>query len=319
MNQCSNCHKTFQTKSSLTRHVKTAKYCTNSSKPEEFSCDLCCKTFSRKSVLKTHKCVPKTVTYKIFKEAVDMYETLNDENKDLRDENKQLRDHYHKLEIELECIKGKYEVTSEFLKHQSSMVEKLSNKSTYNISTTNINKQINGLEPLTDRMIKDSIEELPLDILSKGGKLIGNWASEGILNGRAVCTDNSRKTFVWKDGEDKPFKDFKGSGLAKKFFTYIHDQKGDELKEWIDNTNDIINTLGKNEEYDGKCEILRMKVKRACMVKSDCHNSANGDSTQLSQDFLKSISVLLTKKDSQEFIEEVVTELLVEEGEIEEA
>jgi hypothetical protein len=247
-----------------------------------------------------------------------MYGTLNEENKDLREETKDLRDEIRRLERELDNVKGKYEATAEFLKHQSSMVEKLASKATYNI-TTNIAKQINGLEPLTDRMIKDSIGELPLDVLSKGGKVIGDWASEGILNGRAVCTDNSRKTFVWKDGEDKPFRDFKGSGLANKFFTYIHEQKGEELKEWISNTNDAIERMEKNGEYDGQCELLKMKVQRACLVKSDCYFSSEGNSTQLSKDFLNSISALLTKKDCEEFIEEVVTELLIEEGEIEEA
>ena len=315
---CEKCKSTFSKNSNLVTHMKTAKYClklqsSKSSPLQSFPCDLCCKTYTQKAALKSHKCVPKMVTYKIFRDAVDMYKSLEEENTCLRDENALISREYA-------ILKATYETTSEFLKQQQHLVEKLATNPTYNI--TNISKQINNLEPLTDKVIKDSIENsLTMDIISKGGRGIGEWASSGLLKNKAVCTDVARKTFVWKPADGLPFKDFKGTGLAKKLFTYVHDMKGEELKSWISNTRAKIDKLAREDEHDytGEAEILEMKLQRVCKVKSGCHGTYNGtsigDSGQLCKEFIDQISTLLIK-DSQEFIEEVVTELLIEEGAI---
>ena len=307
--KCPRCQGEFSKKSNLKSHMKTAKYClkldstssTKSSTPSEFFCYECYKAFTQKVTLKNHKCIPKTVSYKMFKEAVDMYNSLEEENKTLREENKTLRE-------ENANLKGKYEAASECF-------TKIANKPTYSV-TTNIAKQINNLEPLSDNSIKNSIEDLPIDIFSKGGKSLGQWASNEILNNRVICTDPSRKTFVWKGEDNKPFRDFKGQGLAKKFFTYIHEQKVDELKEWISNTEFKLKMLEQDDKFSPDSDLLRMKLQRACCVGSDCYSSSEGNSTNLSKEFLNTISTLLTKKDSLDFIEDVVTELLIEEGEL---
>ena len=299
MVECSTCESTFLTRSSLNLHRRTAKYCLKLQTEieqdiQEFKCDLCCKVFTQKVTLKSHKCIPKMVTYKMFKEAMDMYHVKCDEIEDLKRLNAGLR--------------AKYELSEDHYNQQRTLVEKLASRPTY---VTNINKQINSLEPLTDKAIEDSMDDLSLDILQGGGRFLGQWAGNGILKNKAICTDTSRKNFVWKTEDGNPFRDIKGSGLAKKFFTYIHDVKGEELKEWISTTNAKLEKLEKDGfSIDG--EILRNKLNRVCSVKLECHNSSKGEHTNLSREFVEQISMLLVK-DTQEFIDTVVDELLAEE------
>jgi hypothetical protein len=243
------------------------------------------------------------VTYKIFKEAMTMHD-------DLVMEIDQLREINMELIAENNVLKGKLEITC-----------KLADKPTYQVIhngnnfSTNISKQINNLDTLTDKAIQDSMEDLTMDILQQGGRGIGNWASNGLLKNKAICTDNSRKTFVWKGDDGKTFRDFKGTGLARKLFTYIHHTKSDELREWISTANDRLLKLMEEDPHSDETGLLKIKLERVCLVKTDCHNSSNGDPSSLCQTFINHIAGLLVK-DCNEFIENVVTELLLEEGDI---
>jgi hypothetical protein len=143
------------------------------------------------------------VTYKIFKEAMTMHD-------DLVMEIDQLREINMELIAENNVLKGKLEITS-----------KLADKPTYQVIhngnnfNTNISKQINNLDTLTDKAIQDSMEDLTMDILQQGGRGIGNWASNGLLKNKAICTDASRKTFVWKMDEGDEGVPFRVLGLQK--------------------------------------------------------------------------------------------------------
>jgi hypothetical protein len=96
-------------------------------------------------------------------------------------------------------------------------------------------------------------------------------------------------------------------------FAYIHDSKSDELQAWIDGAEKRITVADKEDTHSGEGDVLRAKLNRVTTVKIGCRNSSNGEPSTLCKDFVDQISTLLTK-DSQGFIEEVVTELLLEEA-----
>jgi hypothetical protein len=302
--------------------MRTAKYCLkletalvskSQEKQECFRCDECDKTFTQKVSLQKHKCKPKLVPNKLFRESVELCSELESEITVLREQVAEL--------------KGRNAATSECLEksmnrptYSMNRPTYSMNRPTYSMTTTNIAKQVNALQPITDQLLKDSIDELPIDVLSKGGKCLGRWATaaNGILNNRAICTDHSRKTFVWKDGEDsKAFRDVKGHGLAHKFFEYIHNQKSDELKKWIKSTEQKLEISEEEDPNSTQTELLKTKLIRACRIKSDCHTTASeGETTTLSKEFVNTISMALSKSNPIDFIEDVVTEMLIEEGEL---
>jgi hypothetical protein len=308
MHACLRCDHKFLTVSSLNYHTKTAKYClklekNNTITPVSFVCIDCKKSFTQKSTLQNHKCpVSATVTRAIFRETVSEYKLKTEE---LSSVNSSQSQEIADLKLQLREIKGALGATKECF-------ENVASKPTY---TTNIAKQINGLEPLTNKDIEDSMEDLTFDILQQGGRSIGEWASNNLLKNKAICTDNSRKTFVWKGDDGKTFRDFKGTGLARKLFTYIHHTKSDELREWISTANDRLLKLMEEDPHSDETGLLKIKLERVCLVKTDCHNSSNGDPSSLCQTFINHIAGLLVK-DCNEFIENVVTELLLEEGDI---
>ena len=224
---CNFCNKKFWNKSNLDKHKKTAKFClelqiTNidsSIKSNINKCNFCNKEYSRKDVLDKHllKCKVRSET-----------ESKNKEEYYIN--NIKLIEQY---KIKYECIEKLNKEYLNIINEQKIRINDLQNQiknlydkillleSKTNIININsvINKDsiINNLTPLTDSFIKDKASLLKTKDIVNGATSLALFARDHSFKDRVICTDVSRRNFIFKDENNNIIKDPKGVKITKKF------------------------------------------------------------------------------------------------------
>jgi hypothetical protein len=225
MNKCEYCQKLFSTKSNLSYHQKTAKYCLEKRETEykEYKCS-CEKNFTTKINYDRHKKICnitdiinpyKEENIKLENQNKIYLKNIEDKDKQLENQNKiylkQLEDkdkHIKELEAQLASI----------------ALAGVTKSTTTNNNISNINNKILNISPLDlndsekFKTILDS--KFNTNYILDGQKGLAHFAKDHFLKDdygklKYVCTDPGRQTFKYKDELGDIQKDVKAKKLTK--------------------------------------------------------------------------------------------------------
>jgi hypothetical protein len=185
--ECKYCNKKLSSKSSLSVHIKRAKYCLeirnitqNNSTDNLFACEGCgCKYTSKQNLI-------------IHKENCVKYH-VNKETKILKDRNSQ----QEKIikELKLVILNLQKDMKEVAIKAVSRPTHTTSNK------TIQINNYIKQMEPLRIDRIKENVPMLTLDHHVKGPEGYAEYALEFPFKDRIICVDVARNKIKYKNEE----------------------------------------------------------------------------------------------------------------------
>jgi hypothetical protein len=227
---CDFCKKKFATKSNLSLHQKTAKYCLDlrgNSGTIKFECEYCSKSFSNNNRLTSHYSICKSLKEKqISAENMNIkflekqVENLSDQLKDEKLVKKQMRDEINsykkQLEEERERCKQLQETIAKIAMNSkgttTTHIVNNSNSNNNNTYTLNLND--------SEAMSKFLEENLDKNVVGGGQKALANLISNKYLkapNGKDlyICTDPSRQTFEFVNIDGHVEKDIKANKLKR--------------------------------------------------------------------------------------------------------
>ena len=237
MEECKFCKKILSSKGILNTHQKTAKFCiniqNNTANHEKYICNFCDKDLSNNSSLQRHLNICKIKKLENVK--ID-YERQLDTQKNkyelqLQVTDNQLHEQKNKYELQLH-------VRDNQLHEQKIQIEKLQdilasiaaqpkNVQTTNNNTTKTNNNrvniINNLVPMSDDEYKKLGDMLQRTHLERGADGFAELAIQ-FFQGKAVCTDLSRRMITHKDSEGRVVTDPNMTRLTTKFFCSIMDK-----------------------------------------------------------------------------------------------
>lgn len=206
--KCDYCDKFFSTKSNLTNHQKTAKYCLEKQKKivvKQYKCN-CYKIFTTKINLERHKQICN-----VFQILLPYNETINI----LKNKNK---NNLQQIEEKDKQIESKDKQIKELQNELASIARAAATKST----TTNINNKILNISSIDFN--KDKIKNIfetkfDSNYAIDGQKGVAQFAVDNILRDKNgvlgyICTDPSRKIFKYKDNLGEIQKDVKAKKLT---------------------------------------------------------------------------------------------------------
>jgi hypothetical protein len=277
--KCEYCDSGFKTRSSLTYHQKTARYCIKlrpGFEVKEFECELCNKTFILKDAYNRHQISCGN----------------SDAEKKMRKENNDKDAQISRLQI---LVETKEETINELKKQIEILQNKMENlalraicKPT-NINTTNntrtqINTVIQNLKPINEEHLEEQSQFLTIEHIKRGSEGCADYAVEYPLRDRIVCVDYARRKTKYKNEEGEIVVDPEMTNLAPKLFKSISNRSkiltcgyasenirelGNEIFEKVLETIDIDRYI--REGADGeKSEFYEDVVKHICskIVKS---------------------------------------------------
>lgn len=270
--KCEYCHNIFTTKSILTNHQKTAKYCIKlqeQPQSENILCQGCGKSFSHKSSLDRHiqTCLVILKVAELEKERDSYIQQLNNQK-----------------EMYEQRINNQKEIIDEQKETIKELQDKLENVAITAVSrpTTTKNTQINyiqNLQPVTQEHLADQAQHLTLNHIKRGPEGYAQFALEYSLKDRVVCVDYARRKIKFKDKDNNLITDPEMSNLASKFFESIMERNNElilqnqmELWDHCRETNFDPEDANKMIEY-----MLGVK------------NGSKGEKTEFSNDFVKVI------------------------------
>jgi hypothetical protein len=228
MNKCKFCDKSFSTKTNLTYHQKTAKYCLKKQNvsSDKFQCEECLKYFSNKSNFERHKESCEYNTVKPYKEKIKI---LENENIMCKEQNKKQEELIKKQEEQIKELQNKIENIA--LK----AVEKPININNQRINNNQkINQVINNLIPITDNYIKEQVPNLTIEHIKKGPIGYAEYILNYPLNKRILCVDYSRKKIKYKDENGNIITDPEMALLSVKLFESIKERNKNLICEYIE-------------------------------------------------------------------------------------
>lgn len=192
---CQFCRNVFSTKTNLSQHQKTAKYCLklrgDKNIKGKFNCTLCKKTYTSKYRLDTH-----------ISKCADAFSELTHLQKKI--------DELTNINGMLECKLAEYKQTITTLQDKlENIAIKAVQKSTTTNNTKNIqiNNFLKNAPPLTDQVIEDNIQYLTLEHHVQGVEGYAKYALEFPFKGRIVCVDVARNKIKYKDGDGNVIED----------------------------------------------------------------------------------------------------------------
>jgi hypothetical protein len=263
MFECEFCKKKLSTKSSLTLHKKTTKYCLEIQGKEntKFECKSCNNTFSSKQNFDKHQ--------EICKEKINIF--MKD-NKLLEKDLNKTKEDYKKLERDLNKIKEDYKILEKDLKSNIEKVEELktllkekddiiANIAARPTVTNNINVNIN----IDKAMIENNIVKYDDNYMIDGMRGVAEFIAKEVFpkeDGRYLCTDKARNTFKYKDEEGNVFKDPNCTKLIEITQPIIKNKLIDTYKDYEQQIRDYEPTEeDKKAILSGKAQLTFKKEK----------------------------------------------------------
>lgn len=232
--RCEFCKNTFSSKTNLSHHQKTAKYCLKLrgkyKSASEHKCEACSRTFSGKYELRRHQqtCSSKNVV-----------EALNSKIAMLEEENILLK-------TELELVRKQLEKTEHRYDKLSLTAVKKPMNNTKNIQ---INNFIQNMEPLRIEDIKKTVHLLTLDHHVKGAEGYAEYALEFPFKEKIVCVDVNRNKIKYKDGDGNVINDVGFRKMMTKLCESIKDRSFNLCQEHYDKLSEQF-TENELEEYN---------------------------------------------------------------------
>ena len=240
--ECEYCKQKFKTSGILNNHQKTAKYCLikrglikedNSLIIEEYNCKYCDKLLSTKYTLNSH-----------IESCSKYYESqLNEKDKQLQEQRKEYEQKIleQRKDYERQILEQRKDYEQKILEQRKDyerQIEKLQDtiasiaaqpKTVNQNNTTKTNNNnsrinvINNLAPMTDDEYKKLGDMLQRSHLERGADGFADLAIQ-FFQGKAVCTDLSRRMVTHKDAEGRVVSDPNMTRLTTKFFGGLMDK-----------------------------------------------------------------------------------------------
>jgi hypothetical protein len=276
---CQFCNKTFSSKSAVTHHQKTAKYCLHiqgkNRAEKEYKCE-CGKILTSKHNHEVHikNCtvrdhiiyLEKRIEYlEKFEERTKDLEgrikDLEERNKDLEGRNKDLE----KLLIEKDNVICTLRGSIDVYKEDHGALIDIAKQPKNNTTTNNNNKVLNiktSFDFEDKTQLENALSNYNLDYFLDGQKGLARFLADNILrdeenNYKYLCTDLGRAVFKYRDKLGNIQKDYE----AKRLTNYlveggIKEKATDISEEWIGKDSRVDKTkieiaLEKNSEVNG--------------------------------------------------------------------
>jgi hypothetical protein len=286
--ECEFCKKEFSTKTNLSTHQKTAKYCLElqGKENEKFKCEFCIKLFTSNKRLFDHHQICKD---KIKKESKENESKYIEENKRLKNEIKKMekqtkekleekdKQTKEKLEEKDKQTKEKLEEKDKQIWELKSKLEKFENaviaaasepKTTTTKTTNNVVVNNHTLNLSQEHVTKVLDEHFTKEVAAGGQKGLAKMVHEKMLTGpdgkpTYVCVDSSRQTFEFTNNDGDVERDVKAKKLTKALINSKIQQKAAEVGNqiWTKEDGHVDSTL---YEY---CSPKVMEL--ACFEKDD--------------------------------------------------
>jgi hypothetical protein len=297
--KCEYCSTIMKTKSNLTNHLKTAKYCLKLRNEinEKFICKFCKNNFSSNYGLQNHI----NICNKKLEINLTDYELRIKEQK--RDYELKLKDQKQEYELKLKEQEEKYENKIKELQLQ---IERLAtvaiNRPTTSVQNNNhqrINQVVNNLLPISDDHLKEQAQYLTIDHIKNGVIGYTQYALDYPLKDRIICTDFSRKKIKYKDENGIIVDDPEMVKLSQKLFKAIEEKNDILINEYMKELHDKHNILimEPNDEmndyesnlYQKKLEIIFNELFKIKTQKREITEVANGNKNNIYNEFVKDI------------------------------
>lgn len=247
---CQYCNNSFDSKNSLKKHQKTAKYCLRLREgyiEPEYTCEYCDKVLSQKTDLCSHYKVCKK---KEISQLTTQYEKIIDN-----------------LQKQIQTLQDKLE----------NIALSAAPRHTTNINA-NTNNFIQQLDNVTDDVFIESLKHFNIEHIKKGAIGYSEYARNHPLRNRMICTDHSRRSIKYKDENGNVVTDHEMINLSTKLFKSIKGKNNDLIQKFIadlpDTTDPEIRSKMMSNFGDYTCFVNR---------------GANGEKTEMFSDFLKFI------------------------------
>jgi cell division septum initiation protein DivIVA len=243
---CEFCKKTFSSKSNLTAHQKSAKFClnlqgaNNDDTDKKFTCDYCQKTLTQQKSLDVHivSCKEKKKTLERTKDIeqaltikrleMEIIKLKRSEKEKLREKNEYIAKLEAKLEKFEDAVVTNMAATTHVL--ESKAAKASSAASTTNNTTLNTNITVNNVLNLSQEHVKKVLSErLDYNVVYGGQAGLATFVFNNILKdaaGKLIyrCVDASRQMFEFVDENGETVRDMKAEKLTQSLL------KGDVIK-----------------------------------------------------------------------------------------
>ena len=272
---CEFCDHIFATKSNLTYHQRTAKYCLQKRGMNNSTaiCDLCKKNFGETRQMLKHR------------EKCDLPNQLNDANR----KNEELQKSIIALTERLVCQEKTIKDLHEQIKYFSENMKDVAIQGVKK-STTTTNNTIN-LQPLTKEWMAKQALLLTEEHLSHGVSGLAQFAVDNSFKDRVVCTDITRKSLKYKENDGKVSKDPRGKKLSKMFFESIEAKAEDIIPTMIERIKEEMDDVC--EETGGVFESVCIKMDEIIKVKKGIKHITKGQEHELKEEFTRQLCELL--------------------------
>ena len=253
---CEYCTKEFSTKSSLSYHQKTAKYCLEKQgkSNEEYKCSYCEKCFTTKQRLDEHKNQSCKLKGKVdyMQEIISLKNELEickkQEKMKLKEKDSIYQQHLKEKDIYLSNAENIINEKNEYISKLEAKLEKLestvttialesktvstkaSQAITTNNTTLNTNITVNNVLNLSEEHVKKVLSErLNYNVVYAGQAGLATFVVDNMLKdatGKLIyrCVDASRQMFEFIDENGETVRDMKAEKLTQSLL------KGDVIK-----------------------------------------------------------------------------------------
>ncbi len=264
--ECQFCKKTLSSKSALTYHQKTAKFCLKiqgkESSEKEYKC-VCGKISNNKHYFDVHdkSCLVKDKII-LFQERISYLENFEKKTKDLEEKNKSLEQKNKELEILVSKLEGSIDVYTK--EHGTLMDIAKQPKNSNNTTTNNHNKVLNiksSFDFEDKTQLENALSNYNLDYFLDGQKGLARFLADTILldednKYKYLCTDFGRAVFKYKDKLGNIQKDYEAKMLTNYLVEGGIKEKATDISEkWIGrdtkiDKNKVEIALEKNSEVN---------------------------------------------------------------------
>ena len=280
--KCDFCNKVFETKQTLIRHQKTAKFClkiqnNNNNIHSDKTCDYCDKVFTRKERLLSHLkiCKNKKNEDLELENRIQNYENKLEQKNEIIEIYKKQADDYKK---QLDDYKKQVDDLQDKLQQLCfRAIDKPTNK-TINNTTTNNNNTLNLQTFFPPDFISNKIEDKFGDsYFHDKMKGIAKFVHDHIVmseDGKLLykCYDVSRGIFKYKDDKGNEIKDVKALKLIKILQSDLMKQANVLYKYFDEYCEDLNKKLSYDSISDDDKEDARKELNTMKMLKNKALN-----------------------------------------------
>jgi len=271
--ECQFCNKTLSSKSALTYHQKTAKFCLQiqgkNSADKEYKCD-CGKTYNNKHHIEDHI---KVCTVKdqiiLLKKKIEHLEKFERKYKSSQKKNKELEKLIIEKDNVIHSLRGSIDV---YTKDHGTLMDIAKQPKNSNSNTTNNHNKVLNIKTSFDfqdkTQLENALSNYNLDYFLDGQKGLARFLADTILldeenNYKYLCTDFGRGVFKYKDKLGNIQKDCEAEMLTSYLVEGGIKEKATDISEkWIGRDakidknkveialekNSEVNTIAKNNQ-----------------------------------------------------------------------